>query len=385
MTGYDVEASTMAGFTAGTVASTVTTNTSALTLTFNNGQLVPNTTYFVRIGALYNGATTYINTIPSSTSTLTSLISAAQVYAINSTSITVNWTAMTVGTGTNTSEGYRLEASTASDFSGTIYFSSNSTPATSTLTVTGLTTNVAYYLRAGALNWNNVPNFVTPTGSPATTIAGSAPTNPLITAVYVSSLTSTWGAVSSPSGYSLEASTMSNFTGTIISSVTTDGTVSTLTFNVVSLAANTTYFVRVGALYNGATSYALTMPQSTSTLTSPITTEQYYQVNGTSVTVNWVAFGTGSGNNTSEGYELDASTASDFTGNLFFSSNTTPATSTLTVTGLSAYTTYYFRSGGAVNYNNVVNYTIMSATRTIAGSPVTNPLITAVFVSSLTA
>ena len=73
--------------------------------------------------------------------------------------------------------------------------------------------------------------------------------------------------------------------------------------------------------------------------------------------VNWSAFGTGPGNNTSEGYELDASTAANFTGQIFMSSNTTPATSTLTVTGLSAYTTYYFRVG-AINYNNVVNYTI---------------------------
>ena len=178
------------------------------------------------------------------------------MHAINSTSITVNWTAMVAGSGANTSEGYRLEASSTNFNGGTIYFSSNTTPAVSTLTVSGLTTNVAYNLRVGGLNWNNVPNFVTPVGSPATTVAGSAPINPLITAVYVSSLTSTWGAVASPSGYSLEASTMSNFTGTIISSVTTDGTVSTLTFNLASLAANTTYFVRVGALYNGATSYA---------------------------------------------------------------------------------------------------------------------------------
>ena len=36
------------------------------------------------------------------------------------------------------------------------------------------------------------------------------------------------------------------------------------------------------------------------------------------------------------------------------------------MTGLAANTNYYFRVG-AINYNNVVNYTIMSATRTIAG------------------
>ena len=33
-----------------------------------------------------------------------------------------------------------------------------------------------------------------------------------------------------------------------------------LTFNAAQLSPNTTYFVRVGALYNGATAYALTTP-----------------------------------------------------------------------------------------------------------------------------
>ena len=197
VTGYDVEASTMANFT-GTIFATSTTNTSAVTLTYNNGQLSANTTYFVRIGALYSGATTYNNTVPSSTSTLTNLLQNAQVYQAYTSSITVNWTAMTVGTGTNTSEGYRLEASSTNFNGGTIYFSSNTTPSTSTLTVVGLTSNVSYNLRVGALNWNNVPNFVTPTGSPATTVAGGAPGNPLITAVYVSSLTAAWGNVNSP-------------------------------------------------------------------------------------------------------------------------------------------------------------------------------------------
>ena len=217
----------MSVFTAGTVASTITTNTSALTLTFNNGQLMANTTYFVRIGALYNGTTTYINTVPSSTSTLTSLISGAQVYAINSTSITVNWTAMTVGTGTAIlREGYRLEAIFLTNFNGTgtIYLPARMRDAVESArwTVSGLTTNVSYNLRVGALNWDNVPNFVTPLGSPATTVAGGAPINPLITAVYVQLAhldvgRSRW----LPSGYSVwKASTMSNFTGTIISSVT---------------------------------------------------------------------------------------------------------------------------------------------------------------------
>src|SRR5205807_7880741 len=59
----------------------VTTNTSATTLTVSSAaNLAPDTTYFVRIGALYNGATTYIATVPSSTSTLASLVTNGQVY-----------------------------------------------------------------------------------------------------------------------------------------------------------------------------------------------------------------------------------------------------------------------------------------------------------------
>ena len=79
----------------------------------------------------------------------------------------------------------------------------NATP--STLTVNGLTTNVQYFFRVGAFNWNGVVNYLN-LGS-ATTGAGPAPTNPIITSVFVSSIAVTWGSVSSLSGYSLEAST----------------------------------------------------------------------------------------------------------------------------------------------------------------------------------
>ena len=52
----------------------VTTDGNVTTLTFNNGQLTANTTYFVRVGSLWSGTTSYANTNPSSTSTLTNLI-----------------------------------------------------------------------------------------------------------------------------------------------------------------------------------------------------------------------------------------------------------------------------------------------------------------------
>ena len=360
----------------------MTTDGTVSTLTFNPASLAANTTYFVRVGSLWNGATSYANTSPLSTSTLTSPIANQQYFQVGVTSVTVNWTAMTVGTGTNTSEGYRLDASTAPDFSGTLFFSSNTTPATSTLTVTGLAAYTTYYFRVGALNWDNVANYTVM--SATRTIEGPAVSKPLITSAFVSTLTATWTPAPNTTGYDVEASTMANFTGTIISSVTTNTLAATLSYNPGDLAANTTYFVRIGALYNGTTIYINTVPSSTSTLTSPITTQQYYQVFITSVTVNWAAFGTGPGNNTSEGYELDASTMSDFSGTPLVTSVLSPATSTLTIVGMTPYTPYYFRVGG-INYNNVVNYTVMAATRTLVGRAVGSPVINSVYISTLTA
>jgi len=361
--GYSVDASTASDFT-GSIVSSMTLDALRSTMTFNFGTLNPDTTYFVRVGAFFSGGTTtYALTVPPSTSTLTNLINPS-VLSVSSQSVTVGWPAFTVGSGTDTAQGYELDVSTSQNFITLQGSSITYTAAVSTLTIAGLQVATTYYVRAGAINWNNVVNYAA-IGSTMTS-SGPAPTNVQITAVYVSSITATWSAESGANGYSLEASTAAwpnSYVGNV-SSVTFDASRSTLTFNLGQLAANTTYFVRVGSLWNGATSYPLTPLPSTSTLTTPITTEQYYQVNMTSVAVSWAAFGIGPGNNTSEGYELDASTAGDFTGQLFMSSNTAPAVSTLTLTGLTPSTTYFFRVGG-INYNDVVNFTVMSATQTL--------------------
>src|SRR6185295_17907934 len=107
-------------------------------------------------------------------------------------------------------------------------------------------------------------------------------------------------------GYILQADTNGSFTSPI-SSITYVVNASSLAFDFGTLAPNTTYFGRVGALYDGATTYAPTVPASTSTLTSLITTYQFYQVNVTSVVVNWAALGS------ADGYRLDAATDAGFT------------------------------------------------------------------------
>ena len=140
---------------------------------------------------------------------------------------------------------------------------------------------------------------------------GAAPNNPRITNVYVSSLTVTYGTATG-NGYSLEASTMSDFSGTVISSVTPNASVSTMTFNTAQLAPNTTYFVRIGNIVSNSTNYALTTPVSTSTLANMVSGAQTATIGYSNISVNWLPFSAGSGAGTAEGYTLLMSTASDF-------------------------------------------------------------------------
>ena len=51
-----------------------------------------------------------------------------------------------------------LQASTASNFTGTVFSSATSEVSLGSLTLAGLSQGTTYYIRAGALNWNNVAN-----------------------------------------------------------------------------------------------------------------------------------------------------------------------------------------------------------------------------------
>ena len=170
-----------------------------------------------------------------------------------------------MGSGTNTTQGYQLDVSTASDFSGQIISSSTFVASQSTLTVPGLTPFTTYYLRAGAINWDSEVNYVT-FGSTMTN-AGPAPSPVNISAVYITSITVNYGTVSGSGGYELDASSTNFVGGVVLSSITTSSSLGSLT--VFGLNPDTTYFLKVGSLWSGATSYTLSTPTSTSTLTSP--------------------------------------------------------------------------------------------------------------------
>src|SRR4029077_3835283 len=121
-----------------------------------------------------------------------------------------------------------------------------------------------YYLRAGADNWNGTTNYIT-IGSTLTN-AGGAVGSPAISAVYMSTITATWTTVTGVTGYDVEASTANNFTGVLFTTITTNVNATSLAVSsAANLSPNTTYFLRIGALYNGATTYINTVPTSTNT------------------------------------------------------------------------------------------------------------------------
>ena len=175
--------------------------------------------------------------------------------------MTVSWVPSPLSppdASSKTAEGYLLQASTAADFSGTLFSSGTPNAALSTLSVTGLAGYTTYYLRVGALNWNGVPTYAAAAATRTTT--GAAPLNPVVTAVYLSSVSVAWGQVGAQDGYVVEASTASDFTA-VRTSVTPNGLAGAL--SVLSLDPNTTYYLRVGSIVNGATNYTLTAPAST--------------------------------------------------------------------------------------------------------------------------
>ncbi len=181
-----------------------------------------------------------------------------------------------------------------------------------------------------------------------------APSNPLISAVYLSSITLAYGTVASD-GYLAEASTAANFTGVVFSSATTNPSLAALSPQ--NLDPNTTYYLRVAAIYGANYTYAAQTPSS-STLASPAANAAVAGVFLTSITVNWTALPYSppdASSKTAEGYVLQVSSRADFEPLWTTSATPNVGLSTLTASNLTGGVTYYFRVG-TLNWNSAANY-----------------------------
>ena len=155
--GYELDASST-DFSGGAVYSSVTYSRSQSSLII--GGLEANTTYFMRLEGLNWAGSTGPYTALGSTPTLALAPTALTTTFLDVyfASATVAWTALPTSPSTSSCEGYELDASTASDFSGTIYSSITYAVADSTLSIANLDLSTTWYFRVGSLNWAGVPD-----------------------------------------------------------------------------------------------------------------------------------------------------------------------------------------------------------------------------------
>ncbi|MFH1724120.1 MAG: fibronectin type III domain-containing protein, partial [Elusimicrobiota bacterium] len=374
--GYVLEASTASDFT-GTVVSSRTLSVSLSTLSALSPALDRNTTYYFRVASLNWSKAPSAYTSLGSTSTLARSPQAlANAFlTVHPASATAAWAALPGAPLAESSEGYELQASTAPDFTGTVISSATADVLVSTLTARdpALDRNTTYYFRVAALNHNAVPGPFLALGSTATLLSTPEAGVPAISAVSSKTVTGQWtsGTPANPSGtlYALRASTASDFTGAVLSSGTLN-----VSGTVVALTPDTTYYLEVRAAnHNGVAAFVGL--GSSSTWTADVTAPAAAVVYVSSLTAGW-------GVVSAQGYELQASTASNFTGTIHFSSTTNGGASALTLNGLTANTTYYLRAGG-VNHNGARNFVVAPATPTLA-QRVTSPAVAQVYYTSVT-
>lgn len=363
--GYRLQASTSA--LSWSAAESTDTYLAALsTLTLNT--LMPNTTYYFRAGSLNKaGIPNFGSQVSSITLALPVSPDLAWSYA-DPHRVTVTFIPHQASPQAFASEGYRLEASTAAFGSGGAVLSSVTLTyqeGLRSLVLDGLAANTVYHLRLASLNWQRTPNFAvlasTKTGFPAPL------SDVAVAAAWSSSVTLSYTPYYAAEAHVAQASTHRYFYTVDATSATVSTSAASLT--ITGLSANTTYYYRVGTLFNGTTIYANSSPQYRQTLPLQVGTPYPSGVFQSSISVSWTPLDWAPAAASAEYYLLQASTAPGFASVLASSATYNIALATLTITGLSPNATYYFRVGSA-NQEGSINYASLSSTVTLANPPV---------------
>ncbi|MHB1939065.1 MAG: fibronectin type III domain-containing protein, partial [Acidobacteriaceae bacterium] len=351
---------------------------------FGFTSLWPNTTYYFRAQA--QDAAGNISSFSSSQSLATLAVFPSTrtipFISVGFSSATLAWNALPASPPAPSSasaQGYQLDASTtnfgALSPGGIIVSSISFNLNDSTLTLNGLDSNTTYYFRVGDINPAGLISY-SDSGSTSTLALPLGINPPSITAVYGSSISAQWTPLNlSPSSmtaesYLLEASS-TNFSaaspgGIIYSSSTANAAVSSL--SLLALWANTTYYLRVSALdWNDAPNQIILGSTPTLANAPAPANPTFLSVFSSSADVQWTALPPYPSSTTSEGYELDASTAADFSGLVISSQTSNPSDSALILKPLSAQTTYYFRVE-SINWQDELNVTFLGSTITLAST-----------------
>ncbi len=357
--GYILEASSDA-FSTIISSSSYSLPNSTLTLT----DLMTNTTYYFRVGALNQANTpNYASLVASATLSLPLTKDLVSVTS-SSSAIQADFYPLPTSPPEYSCEGYIFQAST-SPFTapGIIYFSSTPSAGDSSLTISELWPNTSYYLRIGTINTAKIPNYID-LGIKTTAVGDPLPSVTL-TDVWLSSAAVSFQSLSCD-GYVVQASTYKYFN--YISSENSTANSMATSLYVGGLEANTKYYFRAGPIYNGTTVYTLSSPLSKATLSQKVSSPNIWNVFYSSITVSWTSLPSSPQSASCEGYIFEVSTDSLFS--LYYSSQTSlVSANSLSIESLSPNTTYYLRVG-SINIENFPNYASIPSTATHANIPI---------------
>ena len=345
--------------------------------------LSPNTQYYVRAYATSIYGTRYANeltfntgqgasapivsTFPATNITQTTAISGGNVAADGGSPVTLR------GVCWSTTPYPTTEDNKTEDGSGTGVFASS---------LTGLTANTIYYVRAYATN-----EVGTSYGNEISFATEQAPNLPTVITTAITNITQTsatsGGEVTADGGSSVTArgicwSTISN--PTLSDSCTTNGSgLGSFVSQMDGLEEDTKYYVKAYATNSAGTAYGNENSFTTGqTITSPtVTTDDVTNITqttatsggnvtsdgGATVTVRGVCWSTSQNPTTSNSHTTDGSGIGTFISSL---------------TGLTAYTTYYVRAyatnSAGTSYGNEKSFTTLQEVTlpTVSTAPITN-------------
>ena len=329
-----------------TIDNSFTTNgTGTGTFTSSINGLSPNTTYYVRTYATNSMGTSYGNEVSFTTAARTTapILSTSTISNITSTSATSGGDITNDGGAPVTARGICWSLTANPTIANSFTVDSIGT-ATYISSMTGLTPNTTYYVRAYATNsvgtsYGNEVIFTTLSALPTLTTSA---------ALAITSSTSTIeGNITSDGGAAITArgicwSTNSN--PTIADSYTNDGTgTGTFSSSMTGLTPNTTYYVRAYATNSVGTSYGNEVSFTTFAALSTLTTSEASAITsstsmiegnitsdgGAAITARGICWSTSSKPTIADSYTNDG------TGIGTFSSS---------MTGLTPNTTYYIRA-----------------------------------------